>query len=135
MLIKTICLLSLSLFVADSRRMIIPERIEPDSVANYTEANFTTYIDHYSAFDGTYDFRYFTDAQYFNNATGGPLLFYCGNEGAIEMFIQSTGAMPEMAKLWGGLIVFAEHRYFGKSLPFEDVSFSTPWHLKFLSPH
>lgn len=115
--------------------MLIRERIDPEAVANYTEANFTTYIDHYSAFDQQYNFRYFTDAQYFNNATGGPLLFYCGNEGAIEMFISSTGQMPELAKLWGGLIVFAEHRYFGKSLPFEESSFSSPFHLKFLSPH
>ena len=87
MLNRLICILALSLFVAESRNMIIRERIDPEAVANYTEANFTTYIDHYSAFDQMYNFRYFTDAQYFNNATGGPLLFYCGNEGAIEMFI------------------------------------------------
>lgn len=51
----------------------------------------------------------------------GPILFYCGNEGPIEMFYNNTGFMTHtLAKEFNGLVVFMEHRYFGESWPFGD---------------
>ncbi|KAL4426944.1 hypothetical protein ABPG74_017201 [Tetrahymena malaccensis] len=49
----------------------------------------------------------------------GPILFYCGNEGPIEMFYNNTGFQTHtLAKELNGLVVFMEHRYFGESWPF-----------------
>ena len=39
----------------------------------------------------------------------GPLLFYTGNEGAIEGFYDNTGFLFELAQEFSALIVFAEH--------------------------
>ena len=52
-------------------------------------------------------------------------MFYCGNEGAIEAFWDNTGFQTTtLAQEFKGLVVFAEHRYFGKSLPFGNDSFT-----------
>lgn len=64
---------------------------------------------------------------------GGPILLFIGNEGNINMFVENTGFMFETAPVLNALIVFAEHRYYGQSLPFGNSSFSSPDHLKFLT--
>ena len=47
----------------------------------------------------------------------GPILFYTGNESPIEPYVNNTGLMWNLARKYGALIVFAEHRYEGESLP------------------
>lgn len=62
-----------------------------------------------------------------------PILFYCGNEGLITDFYDNSGYMTDtLAKLTNALIVFAEHRYYGTSMPFGDNSFE-PENVKYLT--
>jgi lysosomal Pro-X carboxypeptidase len=49
---------------------------------------------------------------------GAPILFYCGNEANVELYVNATGLLWEHADALGAGLVFAEHRFFGQSLPF-----------------
>ena len=53
---------------------------------------------------------------------GGPILFYCGNEANVELYVNATGLMWERAPELGALLVFAEHRYYGDSQPLGAAS-------------
>jgi pimeloyl-ACP methyl ester carboxylesterase len=79
---------------------------------NVTEHWFETNLDHFSFRplpDPTFPLRYFVNDQYHHNQSS-PVLFYAGNEADILLW--------ECAQELGALIVFAEHRYYGKSFPF-----------------
>ena len=51
-----------------------------------------------------------------------PILFYCGNEASVELYVNATGWMWERAAAFGALLVWAEHRYYGETQPFRSNS-------------
>lgn len=70
---------------------------------------------------GTFPLRYILcDGHWRPRRDGrlGPLFFYAGNEAAVEVYVNHTGLLWETAAEMGALVVFAEHRYYGKSQPF-----------------
>ena len=92
-------------------------------VASQAEpAFFDVAIDHKNPEMGTYKMQYLVDDQYFKDRSElkpRPIFFYAGNEGSIWDFYKNSGFMTEtLAKQYGALVVFAEHRYFGLSWPF-----------------
>jgi len=63
----------------------------------------------------------------------GPIFFYTGNEGPITLFAQNTGFMWDIAPAYNALLIFAEHRYYGDSMPYGNQTFSDPKNLRFLT--
>ncbi len=87
---------------------------------NVTEHTITQNIDHfgYDANTGTYQERYFTYDKYLATPNSPTVIFfYCGNEDNVELYVNNTGLMWQLGKKMNALLVFAEHRYYGKSLP------------------
>lgn len=103
------------------------------SAVQYKEHRFKTKVDHFSFHSNkTFEMRYLLGDQHWDR-DGGPIFIYTGNENAIEGFALSAGLLWEWAPEFSALVIFAEHRFFGSSLPFGDRSFESPNHLGYLT--
>lgn len=72
----------------------------------------------------TYQMRYLIDQSNSNDVVNPPILFYCGNEGDVFNFYNNSGFMTDtLAKKYKGVVLFGEHRFYGKSMPFGNQSF------------
>merc|ERR1719486_490058 len=65
---------------------------------------------------GAFKQRYFVYDKFWKPE--GPVFFYSGNEADVGLYVNHTGLMWENAERFGALLLFAEHRYWGKSCPF-----------------
>lgn len=100
-------------------------------VLQYCEKkHFTQDLNHFQGGgNGTYQQRYFVCGRQFFNADNGTIFFYLGNEGDVMLFLNNTGLMWENAQEFNALLVFAEHRYFGESIPFGEEVLDHMEHL------
>ena len=88
---------------------------------DYNVGNYIQVVDHFNwNINLTFQQRYLYSDVYWNN---GPFVVYTGNEGDVEGYWNSAGFAFEIAKELNGYILFIEHRYYGKSLPFGSDSF------------
>ncbi|XP_066225673.1 lysosomal Pro-X carboxypeptidase-like [Saccopteryx leptura] len=90
-------------------------------------------VDHFGfKTDRTFKQRYLIADKHWKR-DGGSILFYTGNEGDIVWICNNTGFMWDVAEELKAMLVFAEHRYYGKSLPFGANSFKDSKHMNFLT--
>jgi hypothetical protein len=104
----------------------------------YSEQYITQRLDHFNYeanVNGktTYQQRYLyadkywgTQKHLYPNAGNckGPIFFYTGNESPVTDYYDASGLFTQvLAPKYGALLIFAEHRYFGKSMPFGNSSF------------
>ncbi|KAF8360020.1 pcp-5 [Pristionchus pacificus] len=89
-------------------------------------------IDHFAfTTNQTFSLRYFFNDEHFQCQK--TILFYTGNEGKLEGFAENTGFMWDIAPEFEAAVIFAEHRFYGKSQPFGNDSYSSIDKLGFLS--
>jgi pimeloyl-ACP methyl ester carboxylesterase len=55
--------------------------------------------------------------KYWTANSTAPVFFYTGNESPVEEYVNNSGLMWGLAEKYNALVVFAEHRYFGESVP------------------
>ena len=68
--------------------------------------------------EGEFNLRFLVSDKYY--VKGSPIFFYCGNESPIEDFFEATGFLhTTLAQTFKALVVYGEHRFFGKSWPFQ----------------
>ncbi|XP_023220750.1 lysosomal Pro-X carboxypeptidase-like [Centruroides sculpturatus] len=103
------------------------------STFQYQTRFFVQKVDHFGySNQDTFRQRYlFSDDHW--NGKDGPIFFYTGNEGDISMFANNTGIMWEFAQEFGAIVVFAEHRYYGQSLPYGSKAYQNVTYLGYLT--
>ncbi|KYQ93237.1 peptidase S28 family protein [Tieghemostelium lacteum] len=107
-----------------------PDYTPPPPAPEYQTYYYTQTIDHFNfQTQGTFQQRYLVSDIYWNKpgpndkVCNGPILFYTGNEGDITLFYENSQFVTNvLAEELGALLIFAEHRYYGASLPFGDNS-------------
>lgn len=93
-------------------------------------------VDHFGyTTSDTFSLKYLYNVDYYKE--GGPVFFYTGNEGVIELFAEATGIMFDLAPVFNAAIVFGEHRYYGanSSWPLGSDSFKNVQNLNYLTTH
>ncbi|KAJ4971750.1 hypothetical protein NE237_004849 [Protea cynaroides] len=108
--------------------------------AIYETKYFTQTLDHFNFNPQSYQTfqqRYLINDKYWGGAEkNSPVFVYTGNEGDIEWFAQNTGFMIDVAPYFKSLLVFIEHRFYGKSIPYggdKDVAYGNASTLGYLS--
>ncbi|KAM9970064.1 hypothetical protein ACTFIR_001904 [Dictyostelium discoideum] len=100
----------------------------------YTLLWFNQTLDHFNfETNGYFNQRVLIIDQYFNEKSKNeidqictkPLIFFCGNEGDVTFFYENSLFITNtLAQEMNALVVFAEHRYYGESLPFGNQSYT-----------
>lgn len=127
-MIKFLLALAFICQVANSLRVHNKNPPPPQTSTTSTIPAFKTFyidqqLDHFNFRDArTFKQRYLLNDDHFD-AQNGPVFFYAGNEGDIEAFWNNTGFVFDVAPIFQALVVFPEHRYYGKTLPFGEDSF------------
>ncbi|KAJ8924289.1 hypothetical protein NQ315_007082 [Exocentrus adspersus] len=97
---------------------------------SFVSKEIRTPLDHFSfSKNNTFLLRYMVNDTFYK--PNGPIFFYTGGNENLEVFAQDSGFIFEIAPQFDALIVFAEHRYYGDSLPFG--LFSPPEYMGYLS--
>jgi lysosomal Pro-X carboxypeptidase len=83
----------------------------------FVTKTYETLLDHFNFIeDRTFSLRYLVNETFSENERS-PIFFYTGNEAKIEDFVDITGFMWRAAEELRGIVVFAEHRFYGESFP------------------
>ncbi|KAL3445028.1 serine carboxypeptidase S28-domain-containing protein [Aspergillus insuetus] len=107
------------------------------SPTTYTAYNISVPIDHFHNetryaphTNNTFNLRYWFDAS--NYAPGGPVFIIAAGEtnGEDRFPFLSQGIVTQLAEAYNGLGVILEHRYYGESYPFENLTLEN---IRFLS--
>ena len=72
------------------------ENIDVEGHKSYTVETFPQKISHFNyRVKGTFSQKYLIDLSQWDERPDRPILFYCGNEGPIEMFYKNSGFYNE----------------------------------------
>jgi lysosomal Pro-X carboxypeptidase len=96
-----------------------------DPIPKYKTVWYDQVLDHFNFYPttkATFKERVLICEEFWDGSSNAPIFFYTGNEGDIVMFYNNTGFMFDIAPKFHALVVFAEHRYYGETLPMGDKS-------------
>lgn len=96
-----------------------------------TTGTFQQAIDHFAqATKKTFAQRYWVESAYATSGNNAPVIYHICGEGDVDQSYFLSDNAIAWAQTLGAHIVYLEHRYYGQSLPFPDLSTD---HLQFLT--
>lgn len=99
--------------------------------AGLTPGVYKQDIDHSGLLPGqTFDQRYWVDSEYASSAPDAPVIYHICGEGDVDNAYFLHDNAIAWAQALGAHLVYLEHRYYGKSQPFADLSSD---HMKYLT--
>lgn len=100
----------------------------PDLVNNGT---FDQLLDHRDPGKGTFKQRYWWDAEHWKGPGSPVFLFNVGETSADKFigYLEEGTISGTYAKEFGGAVIVIEHRYWGESIPFEELTTETLQYL------
>ncbi|EGC31013.1 hypothetical protein DICPUDRAFT_83068 [Dictyostelium purpureum] len=128
-------LLVFTLIIGLINGLAYPKNFNEEQVSNispYTPFWFSQTLDHFDD-ENTESFsqRYFINDQFYDYTNGGPIILYINGEGPVSSAPCQTGdGVVLYGQALNAMIVTLEHRYYGESTPFQDL---TTENLKYLS--
>ncbi|KAG8639633.1 lysosomal Pro-X carboxypeptidase [Manihot esculenta] len=100
----------------------LPETSGASMSDDFQTFYYTQTLDHFNYRPESYTTfkqRYFINFKYWGGANvSAPIFAYLGAEAPIDNDLASIGFLTENAAQFGALVVFIEHRFYGKSVPF-----------------
>ncbi|KAJ9521980.1 hypothetical protein QJQ45_024858 [Haematococcus lacustris] len=125
-------------FRSPLHRQVAASSLNTELLAQCEQRFRNATLDHFNWGPGdlnatTYSQRYFVcgeQRQPSANGLPGPIFLYLGNEADVTLYLNNTGLMWENAAAFYALLVFAEHRYYGKSVPYGG---QVRRHMRYLS--
>jgi pimeloyl-ACP methyl ester carboxylesterase len=97
----------------------LPPVVLPSSLVS---GAFNQRIDHAGSSMQTFQQRYWVNSEFAAPSLNAPVLFHiCGEGNAEDGYFLNDNALA-WAKALGAHVVYLEHRYYGKSLPYADLS-------------
>lgn len=104
--------------------------LQAQRVAAYPAEYVKSYVDNFDPRNSTtYSQRYYVNKDGWNNKADAPIFLEIGGEGPIKAPPSGEDEIAVLAKQHGAIVIALEHRYYGISMPFTDLSLE---HLKYL---
>lgn len=104
---------------SQSEVRILSPVVLPDSLV---PGVFQQRIDHAGSSSLTFSQRYWVNSEFASQSPEAPILFHiCGEGNAEDGYFLNDNALA-WAKALGAHVVYLEHRYYGQSLPYADLS-------------
>lgn len=109
---------------APQNMRVRPPVIDAAAPATTGKATFDQYIDHNNKGLGTFEQTYWYSNEYCSSAGCPVVLFTPGeiNASGYGGYLTDSAITGQFAKAIGGAVVLIEHRYWGTSTPFTDLS-------------
>ncbi|KZT12085.1 peptidase S28 [Laetiporus sulphureus 93-53] len=95
-----------------------------DAPVEFPERWFTQPLDHFSNSSHTFEQRYWINTRHYKPGSDGPVIILDGGEtsGKDRIPFLDTGIVEILAGATGGVGVVLEHRYYGSSMPVENLT-------------
>ncbi|CAG9860284.1 unnamed protein product [Phyllotreta striolata] len=112
--------------------LVVPRVIAMDETHTLKTKYLDVPLDHFSSLPNvTFKLRYLINADHY--VRNGPIFVFTGGQCNIETSAENTGFLFDVAPHFNALVVFIEHRYYGKSLPFVNISYTNYEQMKYLT--